>query len=81
MNERLDIDSIREYINQKILDSGRSRRSISIGAGLTSTAIKDLMQRTEDPGIVRMFKITQELGIPFEEFIRNVTVGAKSGLR
>lgn len=66
MNSKLDIQSIRETIERQMAEKGFSRRSLSTAAGLSQTAVRDVLDRTENPGIGTLFRIAEALQIPVE---------------
>ncbi len=67
MNGKIDIQAIRETIERQMVAKGFSRRSLSTAAGLSQTAVRDVLDRTENPGIGTLFKIAEALQIPVED--------------
>lgn len=61
-----DISQIRASIEREMEAKGFSRRSLSSAAGLSQTTVRDLLDRTENPGIGTLHKIAEALQIPFE---------------
>lgn len=66
MATRPDIQAIRDAIEREMEAKGFSRRSLSSAAGLSQTAVRDLLDRTENPGIGTLHKIAEALQVPFE---------------
>ena len=63
----IDIDAIREVIASEMEKKGFSRRSLALRAGLGQTSIRDVLERTDNPGIGTLTKIAEALDISFEE--------------
>jgi len=63
----LNIILIREKIEREMASKGFSRRSLSTAAGLSQTAVRDVLERTENPGIGTLYKIAVALEIPVED--------------
>jgi len=66
MASRPDIESIRKTIVKEMEAKGFSRRSLSIKAGLSQTAVRDVLERTDNPGIGTLHKIAEALDLPVE---------------
>lgn len=66
MGAHFDIQAIREMIEAEMEAKGFSRRSLSTAAGLSQTAVRDVLDRVENPGIGTLFKIAEALQIPME---------------
>jgi len=66
MSDKPDIAMIRSAIEREMKAKGFSRRSLSSAAGLSQTAVRDLLDRTENPGIGTLHKIAEALDMPFE---------------
>ena len=66
MPEKPDISMIRAVIEREMKAKGFSRRSLSKAAELSQTAVRDLLDRTENPGIGTLHKIAEALDLPFE---------------
>jgi phage repressor protein C with HTH and peptisase S24 domain len=66
MASKLDIQAIRETIVAEMERKGFSRRKLSLHAGIGQTAIRDLLERTENPGIGTLHKVAEALDLPFE---------------
>lgn len=66
MATKPDIQAIREMIEREMAAKGFSRRSLSIAAGLSSTAVRDVLDRTDNPGIGTLHKIAEALQVPFD---------------
>lgn len=67
MTGKPDIDTIRATIEREMTAKGFSRRSLSSAAGLSQTAVRDVLERTENPGIGTLYKIADALQIPVED--------------
>lgn len=66
--ERTDIiQAIREKIVMEMEAKGFSKRRLSTAAGLSQTLIRDLLERTQNPGIGTLHKIAEALEIPFDD--------------
>jgi phage repressor protein C with HTH and peptisase S24 domain len=61
-----DIVSIRETIEREMGAKGFSRRSLSSAAGLSESAVRDLLTRTENPGIGTLYAVAEALKLPLE---------------
>jgi SOS-response transcriptional repressor LexA len=81
MEGRPDIHAIREKIAGEMERRGLSRRGLSTAAGLSQTAVRDLLERTENPGIGTLSKVAEALEIPFEAVsgIGGVPLGGEIG--
>jgi lambda repressor-like predicted transcriptional regulator len=66
MASKPDIKAIRDTIITAMEEKGFSRRSLSIRAGLSQTAVRDLLDRTDNPGIGTLHKIAEALEVPVE---------------
>ena len=66
MATKPDIQAIRELIEAEMAAKGFSRRSLSIAAGLSPTAVRDVLDRTDNPGIGTLHKIADALQVPFD---------------
>lgn len=69
MANGLDIQAIRDTIVAEMERKGFSKRKLSISAGIGATAIRDLLERTENPGIGTLHKVAEALDMPFESII------------
>lgn len=67
MGSQINIEAIRERIEREMASKGFSRRSLSSAAGLSQTAVRDVLERTENPGIGTLFRIAEALEIPVEQ--------------
>lgn len=65
MQHRLDIKAIRDRIETEMEAKGYSPRSLSLKAGLSVTAVRDVLQRVENPGIGTLYKIADALDMSF----------------
>lgn len=61
-----DIHSIREAIEREMSKKGFSRRSLSTAAGLSESAVRDLLTRTGNPGIDTLRKVAEALAMPVD---------------
>lgn len=61
-----DIAAIRETIEREMLAKGFSRRGLANKAGVGQTSIRDLLERTDNPGIGTLHKIAEALDLPFD---------------
>lgn len=61
-----DIHAIREAIEGEMKRKGFSRRSLSTAAKLSESAVRDLLTRTENPGIDTLRKIAEALEMPVD---------------
>jgi len=66
MPAAVNIDEIRRRIEAEMAAKGFSRRSLSKKAGVGQTSVRDLLERTDNPGIGTLFKIAEALELPFE---------------
>jgi transcriptional regulator with XRE-family HTH domain len=62
-----EIAKIREKIEQAMEAKGLSRRSLSRAAELSESAVRDLLTRTDNPGIGTLRKIAEALEMPVDE--------------
>lgn len=61
-----DIASIRRTIEREMVAKGFSRRSLSTAAGLSESAVRDLLTRTDNPGIGTLRKVAEALAMPVD---------------
>jgi len=66
MPAKPNIQAIRETITREMEAKGFNPRSLSLAAGLAVTSVRDLIQRTENPGIGTLYKIAEALDLPYE---------------
>lgn len=66
MQTNLNIQAIRDLIEAEMKAKGFSRRSLSHAAGLSQTAVRDVLERTDNPGIGTLHRIAEALQIPVE---------------
>src|SRR5690242_12797434 len=66
MAEGIDIEAIRATIAAEMERKGFKARGLSLKVSNTPTLIRDLLQRTENPGIGTLYKIAEALELPFE---------------
>lgn len=61
-----DIDAIRAAIEEAMKAKGFSRRSLSRAAELSESAVRDLLTRTDNPGIGTLRRVAEALEMPFD---------------
>lgn len=61
-----DIYAIREAIEREMKLKGFSRRSLSTAAGLSESAVRDLLTRTDNPGVGTLRKVAEALEMPVD---------------
>lgn len=61
-----DIEEIRATIERAMTAKGFSRRSLSKAADLSESAVRDLLTRTDNPGIGTLTKIAEALEMPVD---------------
>lgn len=61
-----DIQTIRQTIEREMEAKGFSRRSLSTAAGLSQSAVRDLLTRTDNPGIDTLRKVAEALSMPVD---------------
>lgn len=61
-----DINAIRVAIEEAMVKKGFSRRSLSKAADLSESAVRDLLTRTDNPGIGTLVKIAEALEMPID---------------
>lgn len=69
MVSNIDIEAIRAAIVSEMEARGLSRRKLSAAAGIGETAIRDLLERTANPGIATLNKVAGALDVPVEKLI------------
>lgn len=62
----VDIAAIRDRIEMEMKAKGFSRRGLATKAGVGQTSIRDVLERTDNPGIGTLHKIAEALDLPFE---------------
>ncbi len=62
-----EIDYIRGEIERAMKVKGFSRRSLSKAADLSETAVRDLLSRTDNPGIGTLRRIAEALEMPVDQ--------------
>lgn len=62
-----DIQDIRAAILRAMAEKGFSRRRLSAEAGLSESAVRDILTRTQSPGIASLQKIANALEVPIDE--------------
>jgi phage repressor protein C with HTH and peptisase S24 domain len=71
MANGVNIAVIRETIEREMKAKGFSRRSLSTAAGLSQSAVRDVLDRTENPGISTLHKIAEALELPIDALSGN----------
>jgi transcriptional regulator with XRE-family HTH domain len=61
-----NIQRIRDTIEAEMKQKGFSKRSLSSAAGLSESAIRDLLNRVDNPGIDTLRKIAEALEMPVD---------------
>lgn len=61
-----DIQKIREAVEREMKRKGFSRRSLSSAAGLSESAVRDLLSRTDNPGVGTLRKVAEALEMPVD---------------
>jgi len=62
-----NIDQIRALIEAEMTQKGFSRRSLSRAAELSESAVRDLLTRTDNPGIDTLRKVAEALEMPVDK--------------
>jgi lambda repressor-like predicted transcriptional regulator len=62
-----EIDYIREAIESAMVQKGYSKRGLSAKAGLSESAIRDLLTKVDNPGIGTLRKIAEALEMPTDQ--------------
>jgi transcriptional regulator with XRE-family HTH domain len=73
MVSKPDIGAIREAIEREMKTKGFSGRSLSKKAGLSESAVRDILKKTDNPGLGTLYKIAEAMHIPVE----NITGSAR----
>jgi transcriptional regulator with XRE-family HTH domain len=66
MGSELNIDAIRARIAAEMKAKGFSRRGLAQKAGMGQTSVRDVLERTPNPGIGTLYRIAEALEVPFE---------------
>lgn len=69
-----DIDAIRNLIESEMKLKGFSRRSLSKASDLSESAVRDLLTRTDNPGIGTLRKIAEALEIPIDKITGSIAM-------
>jgi phage repressor protein C with HTH and peptisase S24 domain len=67
MSPMPDIALIREQIERAMRAKGFSRRSLSKAADLSESAVRDLLTRTDNPGIGTLTRVAEALEMPIDQ--------------
>lgn len=70
MEKPLDIEEIRARIEAEMKAKGFSAFRLSTKAGLSPTAVRDILQRVDNPGIGTLHKIAEALDTSFDNLTR-----------
>lgn len=62
-----DIEAIRAAIEAAMKEKGFSRRSLSSAANLSESAVRDLLTRTDNPGIGTLRRVAEALEMPIDQ--------------
>lgn len=68
MANALDIQGIRDRITSEMERKGFSRRGLSLKLG-GPTLLRDVLDRTDNPGISTLHRIAEAIDMPFEDLI------------
>ena len=63
------VRAICDFIVAEMKAQGISQRKLSGRAGLSESAIRDLLKKVDNPGIGTLFKIAEALNIPFDDLM------------
>lgn len=69
MDDAEKIAAIRAFIRTAMNARGMSQRALSAAAGLSESAVRDVLGRTTNPGVGTLYKISEALGIPFDDMM------------
>lgn len=61
-----DIQEIRRVLEKEMAAKGFSRRSLSAKSGMSESAIRDLLTRTDNPGIGTLRRVAEALEMPVD---------------
>lgn len=61
-----NVEAIRQVIEAEMKRKGFSRRSLSSAAGLSESAVRDLLTRVDNPGIGTLRKVAEALEMPVD---------------
>lgn len=61
-----NVQAIRDAIENEMKRKGFSRRSLSSAAGLSESAVRDLLTRVDNPGIGTLRKVAEALEMPVD---------------
>lgn len=65
----IEIEKIRAFIIAEMERQALSRRALSARAGIGMTAVRDLLERTANPGISTLNKVAGALSLPIEALL------------
>jgi phage repressor protein C with HTH and peptisase S24 domain len=66
MAESINIDAIRERIVSEMKAKGFSKAGLSKAAGISLGGVRDLLTKTDNPGVGTLHRIAEALQVPFE---------------
>lgn len=69
MDDAEKVTAIRAFIRAAMKAQDMSQRSLSAAAGLSESAVRDVLGRTANPGVGTLFKIAEALKIPFDDMM------------
>ena len=67
----IDLSAIRSRLLGTMHERGMCRRRLSERAGLSESAVRGFLTRTDNPGIVNLDKICDALDLPLIEVINS----------
>mgnify|MGYP002655368666 FL=1 len=65
----LDVNEVRSRILAAMSEKGMSRRMLSERAGLGESAVRDLLTRTENPGVATLARICEALDLSLADLL------------
>lgn len=69
-----NIEEIRRLIEAEMKEKGFSRRSLSAAAELSQSAVRDLLTRTDNPGIDTLRRIADALEMPIDRLTGTIAM-------
>jgi transcriptional regulator with XRE-family HTH domain len=70
----MDNESWRIRLDEAVKASGRSRRSVSMGAGRGSNYLDSVLREGKDPTVDSLIRICQELGVTTAYILHGVDI-------
>lgn len=71
MAQVVDINAIRAALKQAMERKGMKAKRLSVNAGLNPTAVRDIMERIDDPRVGTLIKLADALEIPASSLFGN----------